>query len=495
MGFAVIVLVIISFITLAANFLINKEFEKYIGNQQKNFAESLADNMAFSYDMEAGEWNLDYVHGFGMYALNDGYIICILDADGTVVWDAENHDMALCHEIMNTIELRMQEQNPKAKGDFVTHEYTLSQNGGIIGTARISYYTPYYYNDNDFRFIQILNEILIITGVVSLISAVFAGTVLARRIVRPLVKTMEVTKEISDGNYKIRFETPTKTKELCELTQSVNQMARSLEEQEKLRRRLTSDVAHELRTPIANVSAQLEAIIEGVWEPNEERLQGCYDELGRLSELVTDMEELRQIENEKMILEKEQVDLIVIAETVKQSFERETVSRGIAFTVEGEPAIVWGDRKRLHQAVYNLVSNAVKYSKDNGTIAVTVCNMGKTASISVKDSGIGIAEEELPFIFERFYRTDNSRSRKTGGSGIGLTIVKAVIEAHGGKIEVESQVGQGSCFTVILPPRSRKFCGPSMGICFRCRLNTIRAGFCLMTVLFSAKNHRKDFRG
>lgn len=453
LGFAAIVLVIVSVISLAANFLISREFEKYVENQQKSYADRLADNMAFSYDSDAGRWNLDYIHGFGMYALNDGYIICVLDADGAVIWDAQNHDMALCHEIMNTIEVRMQEQNPESDGDFVTHEYTLRQNGRSVGSARISYYSPYYYNDNDFHFISMLNEILIITGIVSLISAILAGTVLARRIARPLVKTMEVTKEISDGNYQIRFEPSTGTRELWELAQSVNHMAQSLDEQEKLRRRLTSDVAHELRTPIANVSAQLEAIIEGVWEPTGERLQNCYDELGRISDIVTDMEKLRQMENEKMILEKEPVDLLEIAESVKQSFEREAADKGLKLDTEGESTVIMGDSKRLHQAVYNLVSNAVKYSGEHARVVITVRHGNNAASVSVKDSGIGIAEEELPFIFERFYRTDSSRSRKTGGAGIGLTIVKAIVQAHGGKIEVVSHAGEGSCFTIDLPEK------------------------------------------
>ncbi len=256
-----------------------------------------------------------------------------------------------------------------------------------------------------------LNEILIITGVVSLISAVIAGTVLARRITRPLVKTMEATKEIADGNYRIRFESSTGMKELSELTRSVNHMAQSLDEQEKLR---------------------------------------------RISGLVADMESLRQLEDEKMVLEKEPLNLLEIAGAVKQSFEREASERGLEMVVLGEAAVISGDRKRLHQAVYNLVSNAVKYTGDRGKVTITVRRTEQGASISVEDSGIGIVESELPFIFERFYRTDSSRSRKTGGSGIGLTIVKAIVKAHNGNIEVTSRQGKGSCFTVTLPEECRE---------------------------------------
>ena len=160
---------------------------------------------------------------------------------------------------------------------------------------------------------------------------------------------------------------------------------------------------------------------------------------------------LRQLEDEKMTLTKEPADLLEIAGAVGQSFAKETTDRGIRLTVEGEQTIVRGDRKRLHQAIYNLVSNAVKYSRDHGTIQISVRMNERMASLSVEDNGIGISEAELPFIFERFYRTDTSRSRKTGGSGVGLTIAKAIIQAHGGSIQAESREGTGSRFTIILP--------------------------------------------
>ena len=160
---------------------------------------------------------------------------------------------------------------------------------------------------------------------------------------------------------------------------------------------------------------------------------------------------LRQLEDEKMTLTKEPADLLEIAGAVGQSFAKETTDRGIRLTVEVEQTIVRGDRKRLHQAIYNLVSNAVKYSGDHGTIQISVQMNERMASLSVEDNGIGISEAELPFIFERFYRTDTSRSRKTGGSGVGLTIAKAIIQAHGGSIQAESREGTGSRFTIILP--------------------------------------------
>lgn len=451
LGFALIVLVTIALISLAANFLISHQFEKYVERQQKDFSDGLASGLSDQYNTQTGEWNLDYIHGFGMYALNDGYIIKIYDANKKTVWDAENHDMTLCHQIMSDIRLRMQEQVPELKGSFVTHSYELTQNGSLTGYADISYYSPYYFNENAFHFVDSLNQILLVIGLLSLIGAVAAGGILAKHISDPIVKTMEITREISEGNYSIRFESEVQTKELNELTQAVNHMAECLELQESIRKQLTSDVAHELRTPIANVSSHLEAIIEGVWEPTPKRLQNCYDELGRITGIISDLERLRQIENENMMLTREPVDLLELAKTVTAAFESELTKKQLTCQIEGEPAIVSGDRQRLHQVVFNLLSNAIKYSMEGGQIRLLVSDSPSTGILIVEDHGIGIPKKDLPLIFERFYRTDDSRNRKTGGAGIGLTIAKAIVQAHGGKITAESREGQGSRLIIVLP--------------------------------------------
>ena len=153
---------------------------------------------------------------------------------------------------------------------------------------------------------------------------------LAKRLSVPLTKAKETAEKIADGNYQIRYgadKTNTAALELAQLGQAIDHMAENLEKQEDVRRQLTSDVAHELRTPVANVSSQLEAMIEEVWEPTKERLQSCYDELGRISGIISDLEKLRQIEASNMVLEKEPVDLLELAQAVKTAFEPELAKR------------------------------------------------------------------------------------------------------------------------------------------------------------------------
>lgn len=450
-GFILIVLTAISMISLGANLLINRQFEKYVEQHQKSFLEGMADILSPQYDSQTGIWNQDYIHGFGMYALKDGYIVKLYDAQGNIIWDAENHDMTLCHQIMEEIRTQMEEKRSELNGDFVTYRYDLNQNGGTVGYLDVSYYSPYHLDEDDFQFLDALNRILAVVGLFSVVGAAAAGVILARRLTAPIAKTTEITREISEGNYGIRFEASVGTQELAELSRAVNHMAESLEQQEELRRRLTADVAHELRTPIANVSSYLEAIIEGVWEPTPQRLQSCYRELERLSKLVADLERLREVEYENLDLQRTPVELLELSRTVVQNFDTSIREKNICCTVSGTPVTVLADGGRLQQVVTNLLSNAVKYTHDSGRIDITVEENEKNGILRVEDNGIGIAKEELGLVFERFYRTDRSRNRRLGGAGIGLTIARAIVTAHGGRITAESQAGEGSRFTVILP--------------------------------------------
>ena len=449
--FALIVLAVIALISLAANYQIRCQFECYVEAQQKSAADSLAQSISSQYSAQDGGWNIDYIHGMGMYALDDGFIIKLYDRDKNILWDAENHDMTLCRDMMQTISIRMQEERPALDGNFVTDSYDLKADGALVGYLQISYYSPYYMDENDFQFLAALNRVLLVIGSVSLIGAVLMGVLLANSIAGPISRVVELTQKISDGDYETRFRENVRTKELRELTQAVNQMAQSLQEQACLRKRLTSDVAHELRTPVANIQSYMEMMIDGVLEPAPERLQSCYDELQRLSGLISDLERLRQVENGNLILQRSDVDLLALSRSVMENFESRLLEKNLDGRVTGDACVIPADRDRIRQVLTNLVSNAVKYSPEGGPVRITVEDAGDQAIIRVEDGGIGIPQADLARIFERFYRTDKSRTRKTGGAGIGLTIAKAIVLAHGGTIAAESEEGAGSRFTVTLP--------------------------------------------
>lgn len=292
---------------------------------------------------------------------------------------------------------------------------------------------------------------LAVVGIISIVFAAIAGIILAGKISVPVKAATRAAKDIAQGNYNNRINTDICTMELSELGNAVNHMAESLDNQEMLRRRLTSDVAHELRTPVANVSSNIEAIIEGALEPTNERLSSCYNELERITGIITELEKLRQIEGENMILHIGHVDIYELAKEVKLIFENEMSKKNIRCDIIGEHIDVCVDKDKMSQVLNNLISNAVKYTDNYGNIQITVIQENENVVITVKDNGCGIDDNDIPYVFERFYRTDKSRNRSTGGAGIGLTITRAIVQLHGGTIHVESKKGVGSLFKVTIP--------------------------------------------
>lgn len=442
-------LVTIALIGLASNWLINWEFEKYITRIGEERRDNIVEELGKQYDGFQRSWRQDYVHAIGMNSLYDGYIIKLYDANGNVVWDAENHDMSLCGQIMDEISQRMKERG--TEGGFINHTYELERDGKKTGAVSIKYYGPFFMNEADFNFIQVMNTVLLVIGVMSGICAVAVGCILGSRISRPVTKTAFIAKQISKGNYELRFEPGTRIRELDDLGIAINHLSGALKDQERLRKQLTADVAHELRTPLTALGSHLEAMIEGLWEATPERLESCHEEVKRLGTLVADLEQLARIEGESFSLNKNPMDLFLAVRTVSENMTGEINKKKLALSIKGEPVFVDGDKNRLGQVFSNLLSNAVKYTPEGGSIRIEVWETSEYGVVTITDTGIGIREEELPLIFERFYRADKSRNRKTGGAGIGLAIVKSIVESHGGTVTAESKEESGSCFTVSIP--------------------------------------------
>lgn len=448
---ALVVLITISLISFLSNIVIGKAFDDYIQQKQVFHSNEIVANINRQYDPLTRKWDIGFVHGIGMYALYDGYIIKLYDVDGNTIWDAENHDASLCSQMMTDISQRMKARRPDLSGKVVSGNYPLSYNGQAIGSVEITYYGPYFFSESDILFLDTLNLLLLTVGAISFVCSLVAGYFLARRITRPVAQAAKAARAISQGDYGTRFDGDGGSRELTELTQAIDALAQTISQQETLRKRLTSDVAHELRTPLSAVSAQLEAMIENVWPATPDRLQGCYDEIGRISGLVAELEKLSTIEDENLKLNRQPVDLMERARTAVAKFEAVCHSKDIAINATGSRAVILGDPDKIDQVLINLLSNAVKYTSSGGHIEIAVSDDEKQGVLVVRDDGVGIDAAELPYIFERFYRTDQSRSRATGGAGIGLSIVRAIVLAHDGTIEAQSEKGTGSRFIVRIP--------------------------------------------
>ncbi|MGE3273231.1 MAG: sulfatase-like hydrolase/transferase, partial [Chloroflexota bacterium] len=240
--------------------------------------------------------------------------------------------------------------------------------------------------------------------------------------------------------------------EVGDLAEAFNSLASSLARVEQLRQNMVSDVAHELRTPLTSIRGYLEAIQDGIVEPNEQTLATIHHEMLQLTRLVDDLQELSLAEAHQLHLDREDVDLVDLAEWEVRAFQPQAASQGIALSLDAPRAIrpAFIDAGRIRQVLGNLIRNALAHTA-SGSIIVTVRQRDDAALLTVTDTGSGIAQEELGHIFERFYRVDKARSRKEGGTGLGLTIARELVRAHGGTIDAASAVGRGTTFTITLP--------------------------------------------
>lgn len=301
-------------------------------------------------------------------------------------------------------------------------------------------------------FIQLVNRTFVAALSVSLLVAVLLSWVTARRILRPVQALTTATRQMGQGDLGARVAVRGQD-ELAELGQSFNQMAADLAHQEELRRHLAADVAHELLTPLTAVRGHLEAVQDGLLEPTPDVINSLHDEVVLLDKLIADLQELSLAEAGQLHLDVQPVSLVEVVMGAITAVTPQLIARDLTLTTDlsDKLPLIELDARRMGQVFRNLLGNAIKYSDPGGQLTVTTWQLGNELLVSVRDTGVGIAPEHLPYVFDRFYRADPSRARDTGGSGLGLAIVKGVVEAHHGRVWAESTPGVGSIFTVSLP--------------------------------------------
>ena len=301
-----------------------------------------------------------------------------------------------------------------------------------------------------------VNETLWISALAAFVIAGVAALIISRRITRPIQRLTNASQQIAAGEYGHRItENEISQDELGQLAHSFNQMAEKLEGTEAMRRQLLGDISHELRTPLTAIKGSMEGLMDGVLPAEQSTYQQIYREADRLQRLVEDLQELNRVDGQTYPLEKRSVKAADLVKAAITPLENTFAMKGVNLKSQVEAGLpeLFVDSDRIQQVLHNLLGNALQFTPPDGQVLVTVAKDGDQIRFSVKDSGIGISEEHLAHIFERFYRADKSRSRnKGGGSGIGLTIAKSLVEAHGGKIWAESAgKNLGSIFTFTLP--------------------------------------------
>ena len=304
-----------------------------------------------------------------------------------------------------------------------------------------------------------VTEATLIALTVATLIAVAISALISQRVIAPVRDMMHASRQIAQGNYGRRVSLPanrpvTDLDEMGQLAHSFNQMAAQLEESDTLRRQLIGDVTHELTTPLTVIKGSMEGLIDGVLPSEPETFQQVYHEAARLQRLVTDLQELSRVEAGTYELHTQPVDLAALTSSVTNRLRRQYEDKGVQLNVHLPPGLLMAeaDPDRISQVLINLIGNALQYTPAGGQVDVTVRRKNNGALFTIADTGVGFAAEHLPHLFTRFYRADKSRARSSGGSGIGLTIARHLVEAHGGQIWAESAgLGQGSQFIFLLP--------------------------------------------
>lgn len=450
LSYIFIVVVITGITTLVANMGIQNQFKHYAIQKQDKQTKEIIELIQMKY-MEEGKWNSTYLEIIGMNALQNGMTVVVKDNKNTKIWSAYEHNNGLCQVMILNMATNMASYSNNWNGEYQEEVFPITLDGKVIGTLTTGFIGPYYFNDEELIFLKALNMLFVVIGISSLILAFIIGVFMSVTIANPLNKIARKALGLAEGKYRERLCDKSNTKEIGILSDTINQLSEALESKDKLRKQLTQDVAHELRTPLTSVQGHMEAMIDGVWEMSVERLSSCYDEIIRINKLIGSIEELSGVENENILLNKEDFDFTLLLKRILNNYHKELMFKGITISYEDKEKVIYADKDKMSQIINNLISNSIKYSKEETKIIVT-CDIDiKNATIVVKDTGIGIKEIDLPLIFERFYRVDKSRSRQTGGVGVGLSITKAIVNAHGGEIKAKSRYGEGTEILITLP--------------------------------------------
>jgi two-component system OmpR family sensor kinase/two-component system sensor histidine kinase BaeS len=293
---------------------------------------------------------------------------------------------------------------------------------------------------------------LVLTEAVVVLLGLMVGATLSRRISQPVTEVASAASRIAAGDLSARVP-GTPRGELGDLARSFNQMAAALQRSDELRRNMTADVAHDLRTPLSVIRGKLEGIMDGIYPATEAHILPVLEETEVLTQLVEDLRLLALAEARQLTLDLRSIDIGGVLRDAQVNFSPLAQDRGIALVLDlpGVLPDVVADRQRISQVLGNLITNALRHTPSGGMVTLSATVAESNLIVTVRDSGIGIGPDELPYVFERFWRGERSRSRESGGSGLGLAIARELVVLHGGTIEAESVPGKGATFRFSLP--------------------------------------------
>jgi len=455
-SYLMISLLIVIALSILFNLSLDKIFEQNAITQRKQQIDKIITQVNQQYLKETGLYNVDGLEVIGNAALQNGIMMHVQTVNKEIDWDIKLHKLQECQMLLQHLETNMHSRYPNFQGGYTEDNYDLKYKDEIVGYLTIGYYGPYSLSETELELINTLNRSLMALGTIFLLIASVLGTFMSICITNPISSVIKTAKKIAEGNYGTQTQESSNTKETADLIASINEMSEKLAYKEQQKKQITADVAHELRTPLCNLLGHMETMIDGVWEPTTERLQSCHVEILRIIQIVEQLKELNLLESKRNLLDRQNFEFSDLCNSLFKDFEVKARCKGIQLLVElPSRAPIYGDMNRLKQCMINLIQNAINYTSTGGTINIEYEKAECHVILRVSDTGAGIPNDDLPYVFERFYRVDKSRNHMSGGMGIGLSITKAIVDAHGGTISVKSQLGLGTTFIITLPNYSQ----------------------------------------
>ncbi|MDD4623770.1 MAG: HAMP domain-containing sensor histidine kinase [Bacilli bacterium] len=451
MSYIIISIFLVLLLYIVSNYFFQKQFQTYILEQQDIKNEEIKQVIINAYSQDGTPPSSEFLKEFGDNLLEKNLILSVYDKNDVEIFCISCIKEEKCNHALKSAEKIMDDIYPNFNGEYIERKLAIEKNDRYLGYISIGYYGPFFFNESDKGFVSAFNNVFILIAILSFIISIVLGVFSANKIANPIKKVIKKTKDISDGDYSGKIELNTNTKEIDELANSVNVLTNNLNNQLILKKQMASDFTHEFLTPLTAIQSSIDAIMDGIFEPTNDRLAGLKLQSERLSRMVFEIDKLVSVSNETLKLEKTKFDISEIIQHIIKTFETEIYAKKLQIRFVNNPVFIYASKDKISQVIINLLSNAIKYTNNNGIINIKINKLNDNIIFSIEDNGIGIAKKDLPYIFEYLYRADKSRDRNTGGSGIGLYVVKSIIEAHDGKVEVSSKINNGTKFMVTLP--------------------------------------------
>ncbi len=449
-----IVLITLILSMIAVSLVIKRQFSDYLVKTTEATIQQFPERLSTIYSYK-GFWDPVSLSELSHYLPMDTQMT-IKDSSGNVITSLTN-PMGMMHGGMGNMGNMMGMNMEYSVNQWKTKTYEIPSPKGVLGSATFEYPAgAQTLNPQDISFVSAVVNSLILAGALALLIGALLSYWTSRHLVTPLQHLTQAAYRIGHGHLNERVQISTKD-EVGQLALAFDSMADSLEQQERHRKQFTADIAHELRTPLTSMRSYIEAFQDGVLPANQENLTALNEEIDRLVNLASDLKDLNVAEMGALSLNLQKVDLNSLLDKIIRNLSPLILEKGLNLNrlYAEQHHFIYGDERLLTRLFYNLIHNAYKYTEGNGTISVEMTYAStECVNIKISDTGIGIPESDLALIFERFYRTDKSRTRETGGTGIGLALVRQIVALHHGSIQVESQIGKGTMFTVQLPVNS-----------------------------------------